>query len=129
GLRPEVYELLRQPAERADILRLELLYREGGVYVDVDVECLRPIDELLDGVTCFAPRLDSGRISNTILGSLARHPFLERAAGALRPRTSYGPVDREGTGPLLLTRLLAEFPDVTVFEPEIFLATRRDQAV
>ena len=40
-LRPEVYERLRAPAERANILRLELLQRQGGVYVDTDFEALR----------------------------------------------------------------------------------------
>ena len=127
--RAEVYELLRQPAERADILRLELLHREGGVYVDFDVECLRPIDELLEDVVCFAGRLDSGRITNTILGSVSGHPFFERTLQEVRARTTYGPVDREGTGPLLLNRLLPEFPDVTVFETDLFLATRREDAV
>ena len=89
--RPEVHELLRQPAERADILRLELLHREGGVYVDVDVECLRPIDPLLDGVACFAGRLDSGRITNTVLGLIQQvvvnrlHPIVPAAAPVVAP--------------------------------------------
>ena len=47
----EAANLLRQPAERADILRLELLHRHGGVYLDADFECLKPIDPLLDGAT------------------------------------------------------------------------------
>jgi hypothetical protein len=34
-----------------------------------------------------------------------------------------------GTGPLLLNRLLPEFPEVTVFETDLFLATRREDAV
>ncbi len=33
--RLEVYERLRFPAERADILRLELLWRDGGVYLQM----------------------------------------------------------------------------------------------
>jgi len=129
GLRPEVYELLRQPAERADILRLELLHREGGVYVDADLECLRPIDPLLDGVSFFLGALDSGRVSNAIIGSVPGHPLLVRALEELRPRSTYGPVDREGTGPLLLERLRGEFPDVTVFEPEVLYETSRERAV
>ena len=40
----------RNLAERADVLRYEILRRHGGVYVDVDVECLRPLDDLLTGV-------------------------------------------------------------------------------
>jgi hypothetical protein len=128
-VRTEGYELLRQPGERADILRLELLYRFGGVYVDVDFECLRSIDPLLDGVSVFFGALDSGRISNAIIGSVPGHPYFERALREVCPRTTYGPVDREGTGPLLLDRLLADFPDVTVFEHDLFYATTPESAV
>src|SRR2546422_1461942 len=127
GCRPEVYELLRQPAERADILRLEVLERQGGVYVDADLECLRQIDPLLDGVSLFLGALDSGRVSNAIIGSVPGHPLLVRALEELRPRSTYGPVDREGTGPLLLERLRREFADVTVFEPEVLYETSRER--
>jgi mannosyltransferase OCH1-like enzyme len=127
--RREVHELLRQPAERADILRLEVLCRDGGVYVDADLECLRPIDPLLDGASFFLGALDSGRVSNAIIGSVPDHPLLVRALEELRPRSTYGSVDREGTGPLLLERLRGEFPDVTVFEPEVLYETSRERAV
>jgi hypothetical protein len=30
--------------------RVLALYRHGGVYADIDVECLRPLDELLEAV-------------------------------------------------------------------------------
>jgi mannosyltransferase OCH1-like enzyme len=119
---------LRQPAERADILRLELLHRHGGVYLDADFECLQPIDPLLDGVTCFLGLLDSGRVSNAVIGCVPGHPLLAKAMAEVRPRTTYGPVDREGTGPLLLERLRGGFDDVTLFEPNFFYATARDQA-
>jgi hypothetical protein len=128
-VRPEVYELLRQPGERADILRLELLSRFGGVYVDVDFEALKPIDELLDGVPAFFGALDSGRISNAIIGSVPGHPYFARALDELRPRMTYGPVDRERTGPLLLDRLLKDFPDVKVFPYDLFYATSPEAAV
>ena len=45
--RPEVAERLRAPWERADILRLEVVWRHGGVHVDTDFECLRPIEPLI----------------------------------------------------------------------------------
>ena len=50
---PVVYELDRHPVERADILRLELLFRYGGVYLDADLECVKPIDPLIDGLDFF----------------------------------------------------------------------------
>jgi mannosyltransferase OCH1-like enzyme len=124
----EAANLLRQPAERADILRLELLHRHGGVYLDADFECLRPIDPLLDGVECFLGLLDSGRVSNAVIGAVPGHPLLARAMAEVRPRTTYGPVDREGTGPLLLERIRHEVDGVALFEPNVFYATEREQA-
>jgi mannosyltransferase OCH1-like enzyme len=111
----EAANQLRQPAERADILRLELLHRHGGVYLDADFECLKPIDPLLEGVSCF-------------LGLVPGHPLLARAMAEVRPRETYGPVDREGTGPLLLERIRHGVDGITLFEPNVFYATEREQA-
>ena len=118
--RVEIYELLRQPAERSDLLRLELLHRHGGIYVDADFECLRPFGSLLDGVDIFCANLKPGRVNNAIIGAVPGHRLLERAILEARPRDTYGPVDKEGTGPLFLNRLVADEPGVTVFEPELF---------
>ena len=123
----EAANLLRQPAERADILRLELLHRLGGVYADADMEALKPIDPLLD-VPAFLGLLDSGRVSNAVIGCEPGHPMLALAMHEVRPRTTYGPVDREGTGPLLLERVRQGFADVALMEPNVFYATERDQA-
>jgi hypothetical protein len=38
---------------RSDIVRAEVVARFGGVYLDTDVECFKPIDDLLDGVRLF----------------------------------------------------------------------------
>ena len=62
------------------------------------------------------------------MGAVPRHPLYARALEELRPRTTFGPVDREGTGPLLIERLRHELPGVTVFEPDVFYATEREQA-
>ena len=97
--RPEVYERLRKPTERSDIIRLEVLFRFGGVYVDTDFECLRPIEPLVEeGVDFFTCYLKPGRVNNAVIGSVAGHPLLERALRELRPRTEYG-YDKHGTGP------------------------------
>jgi mannosyltransferase OCH1-like enzyme len=124
----EAANLLRQPAERADILRLELLHRHGGVYLDADFECLKPIDPLLEDVSCFLGLLDSGRVSNAVIGAVPGHTLLAKAMAEVRPRTTYGPVDREGTGPLLIERIRHDVDGITLFEPNVFYATEREQA-
>ena len=36
----------------SDVLRTEILYNEGGIYVDIDVEFLNKIDSLIEGYDC-----------------------------------------------------------------------------
>ena len=38
---------VKYPAHMADVIRLEMLQRHGGIYLDLDVVCLRPFDPLL----------------------------------------------------------------------------------
>jgi mannosyltransferase OCH1-like enzyme len=118
--RREIYELLRRPAERSDMLRLELLKRHGGVYVDADFECRRSIEPLLDGVTFFCAYIDPGRVTNALVGSVPGHPLLEQGIRELRARTTFGPVDKEGTGPLFFNRLVSDQEGVTIFAEELF---------
>jgi hypothetical protein len=40
------YDKARSYAAKADILRYEILYKFGGVYRDMDIKCLLPIDDL-----------------------------------------------------------------------------------
>ena len=119
-VRPEAYERLRNPAERSDIIRLEVLYRFGGVYVDTDVECLRPIDPLLDEGTDFFVGAVQGKVENAVIASAAGHPILERALRELRPVTEYGVDLTRGTGPWFLTALLREYPEVTIHPQGVF---------
>jgi mannosyltransferase OCH1-like enzyme len=42
-----LYDKVRSYAAKADVLRYEFLYRLGGVYRDMDVKCLVPIDDLV----------------------------------------------------------------------------------
>jgi mannosyltransferase OCH1-like enzyme len=118
--RHEVYELLRQPAERSDILRLELLDRHGGVYVDTDFECVRPLEPLIDGLDFFCAYLKPGRVNNAIIGAVPGHPIIRHALRELRPRTFYGMVDKDGTGPLFFNRIIEKHPYAAVFERSLF---------
>jgi inositol phosphorylceramide mannosyltransferase catalytic subunit len=119
-VRREAYELLRRPAERADVIRLELLYRHGGVYVDADFESLRPLDPLLEDVDLFLGYRKPKRPNNAIIGSVPGHPVLAEAIERIRPRTTYGPVDKAGTGPLFWRKLLRGHPEVTIFDQPVF---------
>jgi inositol phosphorylceramide mannosyltransferase catalytic subunit len=125
--RPEVYERLRVPAERSDILRLELLWRVGGVYVDTDFECHRPLDPLIDGLDFFtAPLKPNGWVNNAFIGAVRGHPILDRALNELRPRVFNG-YDKHGTGPRFLDTLLQQYPEATRLPAELFYQTSPGQ--
>jgi len=47
GVCGNLYKILKSPAAKADLLRLALLYKEGGVYLDTDTITVRPWDDLL----------------------------------------------------------------------------------
>jgi mannosyltransferase OCH1-like enzyme len=42
-----LYEYAKNLGQKSDILRYDILRKEGGLYVDTDFECLKPFDDLL----------------------------------------------------------------------------------
>jgi hypothetical protein len=50
----KAYNAYQTGIHRADFFRILVLFFDGGVYADIDVECLRPLDELIS-------RLPAGR--------------------------------------------------------------------
>jgi len=63
-------------ASRADIARLELLYRFGGVYLDTDEEALQPIEPMIAQDACFVGFEDDQWLGTAIIGAAPRHPFI-----------------------------------------------------
>lgn len=71
--------------EQSDLLRYEILYQEGGIYVDHDVECFRPFDELRNSYDFFCAfqfpctpiGASSLTICNNLIASTPNHPILK----------------------------------------------------
>jgi hypothetical protein len=138
------------PVQRADFFRYLAVFRLGGFYVDLDVLLEAPLDDLRP-LGAFFPfeELTLNRhlrdahgidweIGNYAFGATAGHPFLDALIGncaraARNPAWNaqmYRGMPRwvrpafevlNTTGPGMLTRTLAEHPDistsVTVLEP------------
>jgi mannosyltransferase OCH1-like enzyme len=121
--RIEAAERLRTPLERSDVLRLEVLWRFGGVYVDVDLECLRSIEPLIANAEFFLGRAKRGRVDTALLGAVAGHPVLDRALEEIEPREFPG-YDRSATGSRFLDRLLADEPGVTFIDRALINPSR-----
>ncbi|RAK60732.1 hypothetical protein DJ021_13400 [Phenylobacterium hankyongense] len=72
----------RQFAFVADYVRLLTLYEHGGVYLDTDMEVLRPLDELLDTGLFFGLQAP-GSVGAGVIGAVKGHPFLKLALDRL----------------------------------------------
>ena len=73
------YDLASNYGEKSDIARYEILYRFGGLYLDVDFVCLKPFDILhhsYDFYTGIMPLDCQATIANGIIGSAQGHPIL-----------------------------------------------------
>jgi len=128
----EALERIRHPAERADLLRFELLARHGGVYVDTDFECLRSIEPVIDGadfVTALlkppAPRKPQ-RVNNAFMACIPRHPLVQRAVAEMRPQEWYG-FDKSASGSLFFNRLVRDFPEVRILPADLFYPASPEQ--
>ena len=78
------FDAAKNIATKADIARYEVLYRLGGLYVDIDMECLRPFDIFHHCCDFYAsayniiegPVID---IEICILASRPGHPLIKAA--------------------------------------------------
>uniref|UniRef100_A0A0G4I5X9 Alpha 1,4-glycosyltransferase domain-containing protein n=1 Tax=Chromera velia CCMP2878 TaxID=1169474 RepID=A0A0G4I5X9_9ALVE len=74
------YEEAENFAHKSDILRLELLSQFGGVYVDVDYECVGSLRELCEsgcfGFFCGAANVGGVELNNGLMGASPGHPFV-----------------------------------------------------
>jgi hypothetical protein len=102
--RPELFERLRTPAERADLLRLAILRRHGGVVVDPRLS-VRPLAPFLPDAGCFAAAAPGGTVTTAVLGAAAGHPAIEAVIAEQRPRewSGYDP-DATGAGAVARAR-------------------------
>lgn len=71
----EYLDLCPRGAFRADLIRLEVLYKYGGVYLDSDVLLFKSIDSLLENKAFLCKENDS-YIINTIIGAESNSPHI-----------------------------------------------------
>ena len=72
-LNEKAFNKMNSWAAKTDILRLEILYKYGGIYVDADSKCLKPLDSLIDNMTCFGMTGNHGNVANGTIGCTKNH--------------------------------------------------------
>ena len=108
-------------AQLADVLGYELLYQFGGVYVNTDVQPVKPLSAITADVPWVASE-DRRYVVNCAMAGPQLHPFFGDVIDRLRQsywENPTGPMNRT-TGPWLLTQTWRDHPEVTALPVEVF---------
>ncbi|KAF3035496.1 hypothetical protein E8E11_003185 [Didymella keratinophila] len=79
------YDTYKHPIQRVDALKYFVLYHFGGVYMDLDIACRRPLEPLLQFPAWF-PEASPLGVNNDLMASMPRHPVLLEMTSTLPRR-------------------------------------------
>ena len=133
-----LYHSYPEQIQRVDAARYMLLHHFGGVYADLDVECVRPLDPLRAHAVVLPSTTPLG-LSNDLMMAVPGHAVFASLVDALaRSRARWGHwfVPRHfrillTTGSLHLTTTVARAPgkdEVHVLAPELYRSQDRSKA-
>lgn len=98
----DVLDHCKSYSEKSDVLRFEILYQYGGLYIDTDFECLKPIDPLFVGKEICIFRESAIKVCGAFFASCKHNihvrelinnlPKREKSHGHLDAASKYGPV-------------------------------------
>lgn len=102
-----MFDSARNYGEKADIWRYEILEQFGGVYIDIDFECLKPLDifnytyDLYVGIQ----PLDTNfvQLGIGLIGAIPHHPVLQYTIEALKKNAEVRQIIVR-TGPIHFTK-------------------------
>jgi GT2 family glycosyltransferase len=116
---------------KADIIRWEILYHYGGLFIDADSICIEPFNYLLDQNKPFCGYENEiarhGLVATGTMAFPKNHPLPKRAIDYIKTnqvsRAKTGKMAWRTVGPELLTNLLLTklFPDVVIYPSYYFL--------
>ncbi|KAI8609438.1 nucleotide-diphospho-sugar transferase [Chytriomyces sp. MP71] len=113
----KTYDAFEDPILRADASRLFYMHKYGGVYADLDFECLKPLDGLLKTHPAVIGSMTTGGddamrihgVPNAWMGSRPGHPLWLRCARRIMRFDSKEKTVEVRTGPVMLYWCLREY--------------------
>lgn len=121
-----IYDGYTENIRRADAMRYAILYEYGGVYADLDVESLQPLDPITRKYSCILPQepyehpvLDSNfehLVINAFLACKAKHPLMKKFLDNL-PTFFHMWNVLDSTGPHYITLLYRQYVSETDQKP------------
>lgn len=90
------------PAAQSDILRLHILHKYGGLYVDTDFECCHSFVDLTQEAKLVVAEETGGILCNGLMGSTQGHPLMAEMLVKAVERTKAGMPILQAAGPGLV---------------------------
>lgn len=112
------YDAFPHPIQRADAIRYMYLYIKGGIYMDLDYEVQRPLDDLFESSSDLY-FVESGNvgsyITNSFMACKPRHPIWLSVIEEMKKGHPKWSIIKhfqvmETTGPMMLTRVVRNGP-------------------
>lgn len=104
---------MEELAGKADILRYELLYNQGGIYIDADTVCANPIEDFMlknDSFSCWENEYAvTGLIHNGHIGACPKNNLMSKLVEHIgnQQKIYFGPLHAwKVTGPVLITNMV-----------------------
>jgi len=124
-------EEIEEICGKADIIRWEILYEYGGIFLDADSICIEPIDDVLMKCKSFAgwenETTRPGLIAVGTMGFYPKHPLVKKVIEWIKlNKVSIKDTTHRAwitTGPVLLTNIYntGKYDDITILPSYYFL--------
>ncbi len=109
---------------KADIMRYEILERHGGICIDADSECLRPLDATFLEHDCFAcyenETVLPGLVATGYVGARPSSPLMRACIEGIKPQL----LDLSAwmcDGPLFFTSMARDYTKLHVYPSRTFI--------
>lgn len=108
----------------SDVIRLDVLYQYGGIYLDTDVIVNKSFDQLLDNHT-FWGKMYNNVISTAVIGTEAKRPFFEFLLKKYQEYTREMMLDKKidhTNNSIITLALLDYYPEFTLLKKKQVLS-------
>ena len=115
---PEFYKTYinyPHPIQRCDAFRYLVLYKYGGIYIDMDLSCKKTFSSLLKYDLVLVKSANYDTITNSFIVSIPKHPFIKYCIDRLeKHKDHYSILGKHlhimnSTGPLFINNMAKEY--------------------
>lgn len=82
----DIFDDCKSYSEKSDVLRFEILYQYGGLYIDTDFECLKSIDSLFIDSEIVIYRESHKDVCGAFFAARKHNPHVKKLIDALPAR-------------------------------------------